>query len=175
MPPENHQKWTGSSAAYLDTQARDAWAEEARERGGRGSQRILSADEVPAPHRDFGPTAVRRRRLMLLDDTPVELVDSYWPLDVARETPLAGTRRVRGGATAYLAELGYRPAEVDEYVQADGATEEEAHLLGAPVGSPVLVLVRQIRAAGGRLYEVTRTVTRSGAGGLRYSMRTDSE
>lgn len=168
MPPANTQTWTGSSAAYLNTRARDAWAEEARERGGRGSQRILDADETPAPHRDLGSTAVRRRRLMLLDDAPVELVDSYWPIDVARGTPLADTRRVRGGATAYLADRGYRPAEVDEYVQADGATEEEAHLLDVPVGSPVLVMIRQIRAAGGRLYEVTRTVTRSGAGGLHY-------
>lgn len=112
---------------------------------------------------------------MLLDDAPVELVDSYWPLDIARGTPLAGMRRVRGGAAAYLAELGYVPAAVDEYVQADGATEEEGRLLDVPVGSSVLVLVRQIRATGGRLYEVTRTATRSGALRLHYSMRTASE
>lgn len=171
-PPQTPQ-WTGSSTIYLNTQARDTWREDAQQQGRRGSQRILDAIEGPSPHPELGDRVVRRRRLMLLDESPVELVASYWPHDIAAGTALAGTRRVPGGTTAYLAERGFAPVVVDEYVEAAAASADDAPPLGVAPGTPVLVLVREIRSDTGRLYEVTRMTTPAGAGRLHYSLRID--
>lgn len=175
MTPESAQnpRWTGSSTIYLDTQARDAWREDAQRQGRRGSQRILDAVETQSPFPELGERVICRRRLMLLDESPVELVASYWPHDIAAGTALAGTRRVQGGTAAYLAELGFTPAAVDEYVEAAAASTEDAPLLGVAPGTPALVLVREIRSNAGRLYEVTRMTTPAGAGRLHYSLRID--
>ncbi|MFJ3634482.1 UTRA domain-containing protein [Streptomyces sp. NPDC090112] len=83
-----------------------AWTAEAAEAGRRGGQRILHAGEVVAPARvalllglTAGSTVVTRRRLIELDDEPVELTDPYYPRDIAAGTPLAGRRRTRATAS----------------------------------------------------------------------------
>lgn len=176
MTPESTQtpaQWTGSSTIYLDTQARDTWREDAEQQGRLGNQRVLDAGEATSPHPELDGRVVRRRRLMLLDDSPVELVASYWPHDIAAGTPLAQTRRVPGGTTAYLAEQGFTPATVDEYVEAATACGKDSSALEIRPGTPVLVLTREIRSSAGRLYEVTRMTTPAGTGRLHYSLRID--
>jgi GntR family transcriptional regulator len=74
----------------------DAWSADAAAQGRRGSQRIAHAGEVPAPTEvarllgvpEREPVVVRRR-LILLDDEPNELTDTYYPVGIAR-----GARRV---------------------------------------------------------------------------------
>lgn len=176
MTPKSAQttpRWTGSSLAYLDTQARDTWREEAQQQGHQGSQRILDAVETQSPFPELGTRVVRRQRLMLLDGSPVELAASYWPRDIAAGTALAERRRVPGGTTAYLDERGFTPAAVDEYVEAAAASTEDAPPLGLTPGDPVLILTREIRSSAGRLYEVTRMTTPAGTGRLHYSLRID--
>jgi DNA-binding GntR family transcriptional regulator len=93
---------------------------------------------------DRGAPVVLRRRLMLFDDHPVELVDSYYPATVALGTRLAEFRKIPGGAVALLAELGHPPRRVREDVSARlSTTDEQAALrLGSP--SCVLLLARTL-------------------------------
>ncbi|MBB4979923.1 DNA-binding GntR family transcriptional regulator [Streptomyces sp. SFB5A] len=96
-----------------------------------------------------------RRRLILLDDQPVELADSYYPVPIAAGTPLAEPGKVPGGAVTLLKELGYTGAEVVEDVSAALATTEEREHLGLPEGSAVLHLLRLTQTADGTPMEAS--------------------
>ncbi|GHF97199.1 GntR family transcriptional regulator [Streptomyces filamentosus] len=151
--------WISETAPYLaprEPGRSDAWTDEAARRGRRGGQRLLHAGEVEAPEAvrvalglAEGERVVVRRRLILLDDHPVELADSYYPLSVAGGTPLAEPRKVPGGAVTLLKELGYTGAEVVEDVSAALAGAEERGHLELAEGSAVLRLLRLTRTADG--------------------------
>lgn len=164
--------WIGETAPYLaprEPGRSDAWTEEAARRGRRGGQRLLHAGEVEAPDAvraawglPAGERVVVRRRLILLDDRPVELADSYYPLSVAVGTPLAEPRKVPGGAVTLLKELGYVGADVVEDVSAGLAVEEEREYLGLAEGSAVLRLLRLTRTVDGTPMEASLMVMPDG-------------
>ncbi|MGW7459160.1 GntR family transcriptional regulator [Streptomyces sp. NPDC054797] len=144
--------WTSTSMPYLtprnagDT---DAWTEEAKEAGRRGSQRIIHAGEAEAPADvalALGLTAeatvVVRRRIIELDGEPTELTDTYYPAAIAAGTPLAGTGKIRGGAVTLLATLGHVAVRVVENVTARMPSAEECEHLHLGAGEPVLQLTR---------------------------------
>ncbi|MEU3606462.1 UTRA domain-containing protein [Streptomyces sp. NPDC035033] len=157
--------WISETAPYLaprEPGRSDAWTDEAARRGRRGGQRLLHAGETEAPDAvraalglPAGERVIVRRRLILLDDRPVELADSYYPLSVAGGTPLAEPRKVPGGAVTLLARLGYAGAEVVEDVSADLATAEEREHLELPGGGAVLRLLRLTRTADGTPMEAS--------------------
>ncbi|MFF0645424.1 GntR family transcriptional regulator [Streptomyces tendae] len=144
--------WVSTSLPYLTPQEKgdgDAWAAEAEAQGRRGTQRILHAGEVPAPAEvarllgvDEGEPVVVRRRLILLDEMPNELTDTYYPLAIAQGTALARTAKIRGGAVTLLAELGHIGVLVREDVMATMPDEEERRALETAPDEPVLRLTR---------------------------------
>ncbi|MFJ5784224.1 GntR family transcriptional regulator [Streptomyces hydrogenans] len=173
--------WIAETAPYLaprEPGRTDAWTEQAARRGRRGGQRLLHAGEVEAPDAvrtalglPAGERVVVRRRLILLDDRPVELADSYYPLAVASGTALAEPRKVPGGAVTLLAELGYTGAQVVEDVSADLASAEERERLQLPEGGAVLRLLRLTRTADGAPMEASLMVM---PGGRRLTYRLPS-
>lgn len=173
--------WTGSSTPYIESGHGDAWGKEAAGQGRKGTQRILKAEEAPAP-RDVavglglepGTTVVMRQRLILLDDHPIEVAYSYWPTDVAAGTPLAGSGKIRGGAVSLLADLGHHPGTVAEDVRTRPPTKEEAEALQLADNTEwVLTLTRTIATPDGRPYEVSLMVSPGRIGRLHYSMKVD--
>ncbi|MDO0914912.1 UTRA domain-containing protein [Streptomyces sp. DT2A-34] len=144
--------WVSISMPYLTPREKgqpDAWGAEAASRGGKGSQRIAFAGEVPAPDEvaallglHTGEPVVVRRRIIQLDGKPCELTDTYYPPSIARGTRLAEKGKIPGGAVTFLAELGHVGARVREDVTArmPGKDEREALQLGAD--EPVLRLSR---------------------------------
>ena len=141
--------WTSVSMPYVSGQPGDAWGSEAAQHGGVGKQRLVEVAEVPAPTSvaevlglQAGQPVVVRRRVMLFDDQPVELVASFYPSTIARGTRLAEVRKIRGGAVALLAELGHRPRRVREDVTARLATADERAELHLADSSCVLQLSR---------------------------------
>ncbi|MGW0939575.1 GntR family transcriptional regulator [Streptomyces sp. NPDC002666] len=145
-------EWVSTSVPYLAvpsvTQG-DAWAAEAAAEGRRGSQRIVQAGEVEAPETvaellgmPVGEIVVARRRIMYLDSEPCELTDTYYPVDIAGGTGLAGTARIPGGAIRLLADLGHVGVRVREDVTARPATGREREQLRLAAGEPVLQLTR---------------------------------
>ena len=89
--------WESESVAYLAPRGEgenDAWTQELELRQRRGAQPIVEVRELEPPpsiaaalRLGPGETAVVRRRIMYLDDQPVELTDSYYPAAFARGTP----------------------------------------------------------------------------------------
>lgn len=174
-------QWTSDSAAYLLPQSgdsTDAWAQEAAAQGAVGTQLLLAVglDTPPPAVRDLlrledGHEAVCRRRLILRDDTPVELADSWYPAKIATGTELAQARKIKGGAPTLLAQLGHTITDVVEYVAsrlADDAEQEHLHL--GP-HDPVLVLTRLNRNQHGEPIEASVMVTPGSECRLRYDMK----
>lgn len=148
-----HGMWKGLSTAYVTPRPAgqpDPWV---------GTQRLLEVDEVVPPPGvvaglqldpgDLAVLAVVRRRLMLLEDRPVELTDSYYPASIARGTGLAEARKIRGGAVTLLAELGYAPCRVREDITARPARVEERQSLELGEDDWVLVLTRIVLGSNG--------------------------
>ncbi|WP_344875027.1 UTRA domain-containing protein [Allokutzneria multivorans] len=140
-----------------------------------GKQRLVEVTELPADSDiaaalgiPLGEPVVVRRRVMLVDDRPVELTDSYYAASLARGTGLAELRKIRGGAVTLLAELGYRVEQAVEDVSARNPTDEEREQLDLR-GEPVLQLIRRSLCAG-TPFEVS--VMRMTAAGrrLRYQL-----
>ncbi|MFD3519206.1 GntR family transcriptional regulator [Streptomyces sp. NPDC058653] len=144
--------WVSTSMPYLTPQREghpDAWSAELAAQGRRGGQRIVDAGEVAAAGEVAellgvapGEAVVMRKRVMFLEDVPCELTDTYYPVSIARGTPLAGTAKIPGGAVTLLARLGHTGARVREDVSARMPDVEERAALRTEPGEPVLRLVR---------------------------------
>lgn len=141
------------------------WSSEAANRGQRGSNKVISVGEAPAPKRvaralgiEPGAVTVLRMRLGLLDDEPAELTYSYYPAELARGTRLADRRKIPGGSPTLLAEMGYPPREQVDEVATRSATTEEYELLEIPGDAPVLEVFRVVYSDDRRPIEVTALV-----------------
>lgn len=173
--------WVTISTPYLTPRAegqRDAWTDEAEQRGRSGTQVLREVTEVVPPddvagalRLTTGETAVLRRRTMFLDDQPVETVKSYFPSTVARGTALAESQKIRGGATTLLAALGFLAAEAREDITFKPATDEDAAELQLPAGVPVIVLTRTVYAADGTPFEASVMTMVAEGRRLRYQIK----
>lgn len=156
----------------------DAWSADAAAQGRHGTQRIFQAGEVPAPAEvarllgipEDEPVVVRRR-LILLDDEPNELTDTYYPAGIARGTRLAGTAKIPGGAVTLLAGLGHVGVLVHEDVTAGMPNEEERTALQTAPDEPVLRITRVTLDRNDQPIQVDRMVMPAQRQQLRYEIK----
>lgn len=158
--------WRAVSARYPFVPAegeRDHWTTEAEKDGRSVDQRITFVGEVDPPD-DVADSlrlaemekAVVRRRVMLLDDDPVELVDAYYPASLVRGTRITDARKVPCGARAVLADLGHPPRRLLEVVQTRMPTSDESRALRlSAAGTPVFEVVRTVFSDEDRPVEVS--------------------
>ncbi|WP_406295109.1 UTRA domain-containing protein [Embleya sp. NBC_00888] len=176
-------EWVHASMPYVKPREegrRDAWTEEAAARGRKGGQRIIHAREVE-PRSEIaallgvaeGAPVIERRRMIYLDESPIELTNTYYPADIARGTRLAETAKIPGGAVTLLANLGHVGQWVREEVSArlPDPTEREALALGPY--DPVLQLVRVTVNVQEEPFQVDVSVFPAETQRLRYEMRID--
>ncbi|MDI5968620.1 GntR family transcriptional regulator [Streptomyces sp. SL13] len=138
------------------------WLTEASKRGKQGSIQLLDVAEVRPPQ-DVAEamglpengTAVVRQQLLSHDGDPVELVSSYYPLDLAQGTALTEARKIRGGTPALLAEMGFPPRLTVDRVSARVPTQEQYEALQLPSDLPVLRTLRVVYSDDDRAIEVT--------------------
>ncbi|WP_275558929.1 GntR family transcriptional regulator [Streptomyces sp. 5-6(2022)] len=128
----------------------------------RGSSRLLDVTEIRPPadvaealRLPEDGTALLRAQVLLLDDEPVELVKSYYPLQLARGTAMMDRRKIKGGTPALLAELGYPPRLSVDKVSARVPTQEQYSVLGLPGNLPILRTLRVVYSEGERPIEAT--------------------
>ncbi|MEV7466420.1 GntR family transcriptional regulator [Streptomyces kronopolitis] len=138
------------------------WLTEAAKRGGHARSELLEVAEVTPPADAAealglpdGETALLRRQILLVDDEPVELVKSYYPLDIAHGTAMTERRRIKGGTPTLLAELGHPPRRSVDRVSARVPTQEQYEALRLPSSLPVLRTLRVVYTDGERPIEVT--------------------
>ncbi|MCF4123001.1 UTRA domain-containing protein [Antribacter sp. KLBMP9083] len=173
----DRRQWVSVSAPYVSGQPGDAWAAEAAAQGGAGTQKLVAVGEVPAPDLvarllglEAGEPVVLRSRVMLLDERPVELVDSYYPAAIAGDTLLAERRKVPGGAVSHLTQLGYPPRRAVEDVTARLATQAEIEELGLAAPACVLEIARVILSDDDVPVEATFMTSPADSRRLRYEV-----
>lgn len=171
-----HQQQTMTPANYKNPPTdggKYQWLTAAEQKGKAGRAELLDVEEVtpPAAVRDaFGldkdGRAILRRQVLYLDDRPCELVEVYFPLELARGTVIAENRKIRGGAGHVLQEAGFPPLRCVDKVAARWPTPEQAKALQMPTKLPVLRQFRvtysvddrpiqaEIMAKAGHLYEL---------------------
>lgn len=173
-------KWVSQSAPYVIPAvngAPDAWTAEAAVHGARGSNRLTFAGEAPAPAfvaEVFDIAAqssvVVRRRVVYLNDAPMEIATSYYPEAIASGTPLENPRKIKGGAITYLAELGYVTKSVTEEVTAHMPDDDLRAELQLTEGEPVVTIHRANRDATGRTFQAEIMTAPAKTRRLRYEM-----
>lgn len=147
-----HRQRTMTPAEYKNPPAdggKYQWIAAAERKGMSGRSELLDVEEVQPPHlvrEAFGlgseDKAILRRQVMYLDEEPCELVEVYFPLDLAAGTPIAENRRIKGGAGRVLADAGLPPVRCVDKVAARWPTPRQQEALRMPTKLPVL---RQFR------------------------------
>ncbi|MEU7239941.1 UTRA domain-containing protein [Streptomyces sparsogenes] len=175
------ETWISTSMPYLRPTGGgrgDMWREEAAAHGRRGTQRVVQAGEVSAPAVvarllgvEAGTSVVVRRRIMYLDEQPCELTDSYYPARIAAGTGLADTAKIRGGAVALLAQLGYVGQRVREDVTARMPDRQEHELLRTSELEPVMCLERVVFDGDDRPIQADLITMPAHRQRLRYELR----
>lgn len=154
------------------------WLTDHARRGRRPAIELLDVSETGAPAQvaaafglQTGAAVTMRHQLLLLDGEPAELVWSYYPLDIARGTPLAVRKKIRGGSPAALAALGLPLRNAVDQVGTRLATVAEFVALRLPEDMPVLRQFRVVYSDDGRPVEVTVMVK----AGQQYEIAYDIE
>lgn len=106
---------------------------------------------------DPGDAVLSRTRRFVVDGRPVQLSQSFLPLDFA-DTRLAYTDIGAGGTYGRLAELGFAPVRFAERLTARAPRPDEVERLdlGSSVGSTVIEITRYAYTEAGRCVEVNR-------------------
>lgn len=172
--------WVSQSAPYLTANGDggpDTWTQEAAAHGSRGTNQLAHVGEVPAPvfvaeafGIDSGGPVVERRRVVYLDDAPMEVATSYYPAEIATGTALAEPHKIKGGAITALAALGYATASVVEEVVAGMPDEEIRRALAMDDGEPIITIYRVNRDASGYVFQAEIMTTAASTRRLRYEM-----
>ncbi len=156
--------WRAVPSRYLAVPPegeRDRWTTESAKEGRRATQRITFVGEVEPPEDvadnlglpDAG-TAVLRKRVLLLDDEPVELVESYYPTELVRGSPIVEAGKIPRGAGAVLLALGYPTRRARDVVYTRMPTPDESRALRLSTGTPVFCVVRTVLSDDDRPIEV---------------------
>ncbi|MBV2356521.1 GntR family transcriptional regulator [Streptomyces sp. J2-1] len=160
-----HRQRTVRPAAFMAPAAPGEpyrWLTEATLWGTRAHSTLVDVREVVPPADvaevlglPAGETAVLRHQILSVDDEPVELVRSYYPMALARGTALTEHRKIRGGTPALLAELGFPPRLSVDRVSARVPTQEQYQALALPTDLPVLRTLRVVHSDQERPIEAT--------------------
>lgn len=123
----------------------DDWKAQVRAQGREPMQGIPQVSVEPAPKGiahwlglEPGTPVVARRRLRLVDNNPYQLADSWFPVEVAQDTPLMEERDVtmKGGVLAATGNPQYRLRDEIDIRMPTSAEIERLSLKNLP-GTPV--------------------------------------
>lgn len=142
---------------------------EAAAQGQKARQVIREVGEGVAPAKvaehldvDEGAPVVVRRRLFVIDDSPMQLVDSYYPADLAAGTKLVQPKPIRGGAHAVIEDpegsIRRRIVQFVEDLDVRMPTPDETEQLEIPSGVPVARVIRTAYDSAGVPVEVNDSV-----------------
>ncbi|MGW1378476.1 GntR family transcriptional regulator [Streptomyces sp. NPDC002446] len=142
------------------------WITEARKRGVRAHSTLLEVKVLPEapPHvaraleLDAGSPVLLRSQVLTFDDEPAGLVKAYFPAEIVRGTAMMDHRKIRGGISTLMAQLGYPPRRCVDSVSARIPTQEQHALLRLPNNVPVLRTFRVVYSDHDRPVEVHDTV-----------------
>lgn len=86
---------------------------------------------------ETGQLVAVRKRVRYLDGEPFNINDSYYPLDIVRDSEIMRPEDIARGANEVLAELGVRQERALDELYVRMPSPEEANRLELPPGTPV--------------------------------------
>jgi GntR family transcriptional regulator len=169
MTPAAYKEPAGPGEKYR-------WISEAEKNGFAGRSQLLQVAEMtpePADVREAmglpdDGVAVLRAQILFLGDEPCELVKNYYPVEIARDTPIAQPAKIKGGAGRVLKELGFPTIRCIDEVMAIQPTPEQYEALQMPAKIPVLRTLRKTLSSDDRVIEVTEMAKAGHLYKLRY-------
>jgi len=137
-----------------------------RSRGLEASSRVLAAEVRPATIDEAeafgiapGAGLFELQRLRMLDGLPISIDHNRVPLRVVPDA--AGLDFTTDSLYDALERAGHPPARADYELEARGADEQEAELLGLAADAPVLFATTVAIGDDGRVLDLGRTVYRA--------------
>ena len=89
-----------------------------------------------------GDPVIVRRTLQHIDDVPWLMINSYFPMDVAGDTPLAHAGLIPQGSIKMLSELGFEQCGFADEIGARMPDSAELRFFKISTGMPVIVVNR---------------------------------
>lgn len=140
---------TGSRAKRLEAdRRRDTFAQQI-EAQGRTARQVSTVEELPADGEvaahlrvEVGTPVAVRRRIMYADDEPLQLGDSYYPLDIVHDSKIMDPADIVEGTDQVLEDLGHVPTRYEDEITWRMPTPEETDKLAIAAGTPVGRLLR---------------------------------
>jgi GntR family transcriptional regulator len=89
-----------------------------------------------------GDEVVIRRSQHFIGDVPWQMINSYFPADIAKGTPLEQAGRIEKGSIALLTELGFRQQGFVDEIGARMPNAREFEFFRLTSGTPIIVVNR---------------------------------
>ena len=168
---------TGSRRKRLEAgRQADTFAQQVAAHG-KTARQAITVEVIPAPpdigsRLGLGPgqEVAVRRRVMYADDEPIQLGDSYYPLEIVQGSVIMKDADVIEGTDQALEDLGYVPAVYDDEITWRMPTSEEATKLHIGPAVPVVRLSRLSIAKDGKPIEDYVVILPGDRNTLHYSV-----
>lgn len=153
----------------------DAWVTDVAEAGREASQTIAPAIvKAPADIAAWlelpeGTPVVVRLRVRMVDGEPHNLADTYYPMDLALNTPIMYPDDIPQGVIALMREMGHIQVRYIDDLSWRMPTPDETQKLQISVGVPVLLQTRTGYTTE-RPVKVTRTTWPGDRSRIRYEL-----
>ncbi len=140
---------TGSRAKRHEANRRQDTFTQQIEAQGKTARQVSTVETVAAATDiaarlavDPGTMIAVRRRIMYADDEPLQLGDSYYPLEIVRNSKIMDPADVVEGTDQILEDLGHVPTHYSDEITWRMPTAVETEALHIEVGIPIGCLVR---------------------------------
>lgn len=139
----------GSRSRRLEADRRKDTFTQQIEAQGKTARQVSTVEVVPATaeiasHLDLqeGQPVAVRRRVMYADDQPLQLGDSYYPLDIVQDSKIMDPADVVEGTDQVLEDLGHTPTRYEDEITWRMPSADEATKLHLGPATPVGRLLR---------------------------------
>jgi GntR family transcriptional regulator len=153
---------------------------EAERQGFAPRVEVLDVEPVSAPgwvaerlKLEEGDKVLRRRNRYFADDRPVQLADTYIPLEVAGQSSLHQPEVGPGGIYQRLEERGHRLLAFREDISARMPRPDEVESLVISPGIPVIELLHTSLDQDGKPFEVTHFILPADRNALSFELTAD--
>lgn len=139
----------GSTLKRLETQGQSGAFRQQIEAQGMTASQEVTLSEVAATtdlsqrlHVPLGSQLILRTRVVFADGDPLMIANSYYPISIARGTPLALPAFIPQGGDQVLADSGHTPTTYQDEITGRMPTPDEVATLDISPGVPIGKLVR---------------------------------
>jgi DNA-binding GntR family transcriptional regulator len=149
---------------------------------GREPSMTISVEIIPAPPHvaerlelKADQAIVVRRRVRSINGQPVNTNDSFFLLEIVKDTEIMNPADIPRGTNQVLTDLGYKQVDFDDVFDVRMPTPEESYRLDLPPGTPVVIHTATGYTESGRPVRCAVNVLNGPRHRIRYKRRWEGE